>query len=94
MWKKVYVGPFTKEEATKLVDGIKEVANPDVNLIEDASIRKRPLTDHYDVFIKEVAGCGYCDGYGTVFEDVFDPDSGQMMRGVGKEVECICQLKK
>lgn len=34
--------------------------------------------------------CPYCGGEGKVATDVFDPDSGQMMRGVGEEI-CICQ---
>lgn len=33
--------------------------------------------------------CEYCGGEGVVHVDVFDPDSGQWMRGVGTK-ECIC----
>ena len=33
--------------------------------------------------------CELCNGEGTVQVDVFDPDSGQMMRGVGTQV-CEC----
>lgn len=34
--------------------------------------------------------CPHCGGEGKIATDVFDPDSGQMMRGVGEET-CICQ---
>lgn len=38
--------------------------------------------------------CELCNGEGTVPVDVFDPDSGQMMRGVGTQVcECGGKLK-
>lgn len=33
--------------------------------------------------------CEICNGEGVVQVDVFDPDSGQMMRGVGTE-PCVC----
>ena len=36
---------------------------------------------------------GLCDGSGEVSTDVFDPDSGQYMRGVGTE-KCLCQVEK
>lgn len=35
--------------------------------------------------------CEVCEGEGEVARDVFDPDSGQYMPGVGTSV-CICQL--
>ena len=34
--------------------------------------------------------CEYCGGTGWIQEDVFDPDSGRYMRGVGSR-KCICQ---
>tara|TARA_R110000868_G_scaffold160342_1_gene389797 strand:+ start:3280 stop:3513 length:234 start_codon:yes stop_codon:yes gene_type:complete len=37
--------------------------------------------------------CSRCNGEGVYFVDVFDPDSGQMMRGVGTE-ECSCDGKR
>ncbi len=36
---------------------------------------------------------GLCDGWGKIATDVFDPDSGQMMHGVGEEI-CPCQDKE
>jgi len=51
-WQQVYVGPFSKKEADKMVAGIKKVANPAVNAIHDAKTRKRPKKNLYDVYIK------------------------------------------
>ena len=36
--------------------------------------------------------CEWCGGTGEVTFDVFDPDSGQYMRGVGTK-RCTCQLE-
>ena len=36
--------------------------------------------------------CEYCGGEGVVPCDVFDPDSGQYMHGVGEQI-CICRLR-
>lgn len=36
--------------------------------------------------------CEFCGGEGEVTVDEFDPDSGQMMRGVGHQ-KCVCQLE-
>lgn len=56
-WEKAYHGPFQKDEALKLVEGLREVANPDKNLIYDARLRVRTtrrsdMEKRYDVFIK------------------------------------------
>ena len=40
----------------------------------------------------KVCPLGLCDGWGKIATDVFDQDSGQMMRGVGEEI-CPCQEK-
>jgi hypothetical protein len=34
--------------------------------------------------------CEFCGGAGFVFHDVFDPDSGHYMMGVG-ESACVCK---
>lgn len=36
--------------------------------------------------------CELCGDEGTVLVDIFDPDSGQMMRGVGTQ-PCVCGCK-
>lgn len=43
--------------------------------------------------ISFIERCEYCHGDGEVATDVFDPDSGQSMRGVGSE-KCVCQTEK
>jgi len=54
-WVKPYMGPFEKEEAEGLVNNLKEIANPDVNLICDAKIRERKnKKGWYDIYIKKV----------------------------------------
>ena len=37
--------------------------------------------------------CEFCHGSGTTHEDV-DDGEGHLMRGVGKEIPCICQIEK
>ena len=37
--------------------------------------------------------CPYCLGTKKIQTDVFDADSGQMMRGVGEE-DCLCVEKE
>lgn len=39
-WERPYVGPFKKSEAEALVADIKKIANPEMNGIHDARIRK------------------------------------------------------
>lgn len=53
-WEKVYQGPFEKEEAKKLAQGLRETAKPDVNLIYDARIRARKGGKQFDVYIKTI----------------------------------------
>lgn len=36
--------------------------------------------------------CEFCEGTGEVSTDEVDPDSHQVMRGVGTE-KCICRMK-
>lgn len=55
-------------------------------LRENISLTSSPL-----FMTKEV--CDYCHGTGEVPTDVFDPDSGQDMQGVGEMKKCICQIK-
>lgn len=50
-WEKVYRGPFDREQARKLAQGLRDVANPEINMIHDATTRRRP-NGGYDVFIK------------------------------------------
>jgi len=54
IWQKTYKGPFSKKEAEGLVQNLKDVANPDINSIYDAAIRKRRGSNKYDVFIKTI----------------------------------------
>ena len=46
------MGPFEKTEAEKLVEGLRQSANPEENLIHDACIRRRRNSQKYDVYIK------------------------------------------
>lgn len=43
----------------------------------------------YLICTTKMKHCEICEGVGTVQVDVFDPDSGQMMRGVGTQ-KCEC----
>ena len=51
-WVKPYRGPFKKSEALAICEDLKKTANPDVNGIYDATIRRRGNTQQYDVYIK------------------------------------------
>lgn len=54
----------------------------------------RQLESGYLTYITKMKHCEICGGVGTVQVDVFDPDSGQLMRGVGTQVcECGSGLK-
>jgi len=50
--KKVYKGPFKLQEAMGLVEDLKKVANPDVNGMYGAKLRKRSNKQLYDVIVK------------------------------------------
>lgn len=50
-WIKPYRGPFTRGEACVIAQQLKDVASPEVNLIHDAKIRKRPNKDLFDVLV-------------------------------------------
>jgi len=51
-WKKTYKGPFIRSESLGLVQNLREISDPDINLIYDARIRSRRNTNKYDVYIK------------------------------------------
>lgn len=52
VWERLYVGPFSRNEAQALVKELKAIADITRNGISDAKIRRRNDTDKYDVYIQ------------------------------------------
>lgn len=69
IWEKVYKGPFEKEEAEKLAEGIRAVAKPEVNLIHTAKIRMRRRRAKGNRCVC-TAACGIGRGHNEMY-DVF-----------------------